>query len=74
MESDSKQYHKLPSTPPLDKQSQWAWERVNEVCRRKSSSWSKLKAANEEERLQKWKEHFVADRKRKLKIKSKMNI
>ena len=40
-----------------DKQSQLAWERVNEVSWRESASISKLKANKQEERFQKWKEH-----------------
>ena len=35
-----------------------AWQTVNEVSGRKSMLRIKLKVASQEERLQKWKEHF----------------
>ena len=35
-----------------------AWQSVNEVCRRKSIVKVKLKATNQEERIQLWKQHF----------------
>ena len=34
------------------------WQTVNEVSKRKSTSKAKLKAANQEERIHMWKEHF----------------
>ena len=41
-----------------DRQYRLAWQTVNEVSGRKSTSRAKLKIASQEERLQKWKEHF----------------
>ena len=41
-----------------DRKSQIAWQTVNEVKRRKSTSRAKLKCANQKEKLLKWKEHF----------------
>ena len=41
-----------------DRQSRLAWQTVNEVIGKKSTSRVKLKAASQEERLQKRKEHF----------------
>ena len=41
-----------------DRQSQIAWQTVNEGNRRKSTLRAKLKVASQEERIQKWKEHF----------------
>ena len=41
-----------------NKQSYVAWQTVNEVTGRKRSTQAKLKASSQDERLQKWKEHF----------------
>ena len=41
-----------------DRQSRFACQTVSGARGKKSTSWAKLKAANQEERLQKWKEHF----------------
>ena len=39
-------------------QSRIAWETINEVSRRKSAAKAKLKAANQQERIKLWKQHF----------------
>jgi exonuclease III len=66
-----------------NKQSSMAWQTVNEVSGRKTSSKSKLKASSEQERLFKWKEHFqnllgkapvVSDRPIETIIDHKLNI
>ena len=41
-----------------DKQSRIAWQTINEVSRRKSTAKAKLKAANQQERIKLWKQHF----------------
>ena len=41
-----------------DKQSRIAWQTINEVSRRKSTTKAKLKAANQKERIKLWKQHF----------------
>ena len=41
-----------------NRQSAAAWQTVNEISGRKTSSKAKLKALSQEERLNKWKEHF----------------
>ena len=41
-----------------DRQFRIAWQTVNEVSKRKSTTKAKLKAANQEERIQLWKQHF----------------
>ena len=41
-----------------DRESQLAWQTVKEVSNRKITSIAKLKAARQEERFQKWKEHW----------------
>ena len=41
-----------------NKQSSPTWQTVNEVTGRKRSTQAKLKASSQDERLQKWKEHF----------------
>ena len=41
-----------------DRQARLAWQTVNEISGRKSAPSSKLKAASQEDRLLKWKEHF----------------
>ena len=41
-----------------DKQSRIAWQRINEVSRRKNTAKAKLKAANQQERIKPWKQHF----------------
>ena len=41
-----------------DRQSRIAWQRINEVSRRKSTAKAKLKAANQQERIKLWKHHF----------------
>ena len=35
-----------------------AWQRINEVSRRKSTTKAKLKATNQQERIKLWKQHF----------------
>ena len=41
-----------------DRQSRTAWQTINEVSRRKSTVKAKLKAANQQERIKLWKQHF----------------
>ena len=41
-----------------DRQSRLAWQTVNEISDRKSTSRSKLKATSQKDRLQKWEDHF----------------
>ena len=41
-----------------DRQSRIAWQTINEVSRRKNTGKAKLKAANQQERLKLWKQHF----------------
>ena len=41
-----------------DRQSQIAWQTVNKVNQRKSTSRTKLKAVSQEEQMHMWKEHF----------------
>ena len=41
-----------------DRQSSLAWQTINEVSRRKSTVKRKLKAANQQERIKLWKQHF----------------
>ena len=41
-----------------DRQSRIAWQTINEVSRRKSTTKGKLKAANQQERIKLWKQHF----------------
>ena len=41
-----------------DRQSRIAWQTINEVSRRKNTAKSKLKAANQQERIKLWKQHF----------------
>ena len=41
-----------------DRQSRIAWQTINEVNRRKSTAKAKLKAANQQERIKLWKQHF----------------
>ena len=41
-----------------DRQSRIAWQAINEVSRRKSTAKAKLKAANQQERVKLWKQHF----------------
>ena len=40
------------------RQSRIAWQTINEVSRRKSTAKAKLKAANKQERIKLWKQHF----------------
>ena len=40
------------------RQSRMAWQKINEVSRRKSAAKEKLKAANQQERIKQWKQHF----------------
>ena len=42
----------------MDRQSRRAWQTINEVSRRKSTTKAKLKAANQQERIKIWKQHF----------------
>ena len=41
-----------------DIQSRIAWQTINEVSRRKNTAKAKLKAANQQERIKLWKQHF----------------
>ena len=41
-----------------DRQSRIAWQTINEVRRRNSTTKAKLKAANQQERIKLWKQHF----------------
>ena len=41
-----------------DRQSRIAWQTINEMSRRKSTSKAKLKATNQQERIKLWKQHF----------------
>ena len=41
-----------------DRQSRIAWQTINEVGRRKNTAKVKLKAANQQERIKQWKQHF----------------
>ena len=41
-----------------DRQSRIAWQTINEVSRRKSTTKAKLTAANQQERIKLWKQHF----------------
>ena len=41
-----------------DRQSRIAWQTINEVSRRKNTAKAKLKAANHQERIKLWKQHF----------------
>ena len=41
-----------------DRQSRIAWQAINEVSKRKSTVKVKLKAANQQERIKLWKQHF----------------
>ena len=42
----------------LSRQSRIAWQTINEVSRRKNTAKAKLKAANQQERIKLWKQHF----------------
>ena len=41
-----------------DRQSRIAWQTINEVSRKKSTTKVKLKATNQQERIKLWKQHF----------------
>ena len=41
-----------------DRQSRIAWQTINEVSRRKSTAKAKLKAANQQQRIKLWNQHF----------------
>ena len=41
-----------------DRQSKIAWQTINEVSRRKTTTKAKLKATNQQERIKQWKQHF----------------
>ena len=41
-----------------DRQSRITWQTINEVSRRKNTAKAKLKAANQQERIKLWKQHF----------------
>ena len=41
-----------------DRQSRIAWQTINEVSRRKSTTKAKLKATNQQERMKLWQQHF----------------
>ena len=51
-----------------DRQSRIAWQTINEESRRKSTAKAKLKAANQQERIKLWKQHFENLRGNPLKI------
>ena len=42
-----------------NRQSRIAWQTINEVSRRKNTAKAKLKAANQQERIKLWKQHFA---------------
>ena len=48
----------LINNAAINKQAALTWQTVNEISGRKSSSQAKLKAANQNERIEKWKDHF----------------
>ena len=41
-----------------DRQPRIAWQTINKVSKRKSTTKAKLKAANQQERIKLWKQHF----------------
>ena len=41
-----------------DRQSRIAWQTINKTSRRKNTAKAKLKAANQQERIKLWKQHF----------------
>ena len=41
-----------------DRQSRIAWQTINQVSKRKTTTKAKLKAANQQERIKLWKQHF----------------
>ena len=41
-----------------DRQTRIAWQTINEVSRRENTAKAKLKAANQQERIKLWKQHF----------------
>ena len=41
-----------------DRQSRIAWQIINDVSKRNSTTKAKLKATNQQERIKPWKEHF----------------
>ena len=41
-----------------DRQSRMAWQKINEVSGRKNTAKGKLQAANQQERIKLWKQHF----------------
>ena len=41
-----------------DRQSRIAWQTINEMSGRKSTTKAKLKATNQQERIKLWKQHF----------------
>ena len=41
-----------------DRQSRIAWQTINEMSRRKNTAKGKLKAANQQDRIKLWKQHF----------------
>ena len=51
-----------------DRQFRIAWQTINEVSRRKSTAKAKLKAANQQERIKLWKQHFENLRGNPLKV------
>ena len=52
-----KKIHKIRDSVE-DRQSRIAWQTINEVSGRKSTAKAKLKAANQQERIKLWKQHF----------------
>ena len=48
----------LIASTHANRQAAAAWKPVNEVCKRKSTNKSKLKASDQNERLQLWEQHF----------------
>ena len=41
-----------------DRQSRIAWQTINQLSRRNNTAKAKLKAANKQERIRLWKQHF----------------
>ena len=48
----------LINNAAINKQAALAWQTVKEISGRKSSNQAELKAANQRERIEKWKDHF----------------
>ena len=54
-----------------DRQSRIAWQMINEVSRRKSTTKAKLKTTNQQERIKLWKQHFENPLQNPLKVTHK---